>query len=153
MSGERIKGESDLAYQYFQIFRDLPPAERNLRELCRHEVGGKKRTHRVFDRWSSNYDWVKRINQWDRDRASDAMASIILRRNADIEKFVDSTFTVMTAAQTIVTKKMVKMSKEKDPSAVEFRTVMMGYTPVREWLKDLIGFLDKATDDAVRTRD
>jgi len=152
VAGEQIKGESPLAYKYFQIFRDLSPTERNLRELCRHEVGGRKRTHKVFDRWSSNHDWIHRVNQWDIARSRDALKAFILRRNDDLEEEIDAQFTIMVAARKFVVKKVLKLSKEKDGSATEFRTTMLGYSVVRDALKDLLGIFDKEVEDASKTQ-
>jgi len=148
VAGEQIKGESPLAYEYFKIFRDLPHNERNLRALCGHEVDNKKRTLHVFGRWHKKHDWAARVNQWDIDRSRDALRAFILLRNDDLKKFLDDDFTIMKAAQQIAIKKTLKLSKEEDPSATEFRTTMLGYQVVRDGLKDLIGIFDKETDDA-----
>ena len=42
MNSDRLTGETDLAYEYYKIYRDMPPAERSLRTLCGWEVTGKK---------------------------------------------------------------------------------------------------------------
>ena len=47
---DRLLGESALAFEYFKLYRDMPPEERSLRDLCEREVNGKKRSERVFKR-------------------------------------------------------------------------------------------------------
>jgi len=148
VAGEQIKGESPLAYEYFKIFRDLPHAKRNLNALCVYEVFGKKRTQTVFARWHKKHDWANRVNLWDIERSRDALRAFITRRNKDLEKFIDDDFTITRSAQQIVIKVVLKLSKEKNPSATEFRTLMLGYAPVRTALKDLIGIFDKEVEDA-----
>ena len=151
MAGERIKGETDLSYTYFEIYRDLDPKQRSVEALCAYEVQGKKRTHTVFARWYRNHDWANRVNQWDIERSRSALRAFILRRNKDLEKFIDDDFTIMKAAQQIVIKKTLKLSKQEDPNATEFRTTMLGYQVVREGLKDLIGIFNQEVENAARS--
>lgn len=151
MAGEQIKGETPLAYEYFQIFLSLPPKERSTPALCAYQVLGKKRTGTVFTRWHKKYDWENRANQWDIARSRDALRAFILRRNDDLEEEIDAQFTIMVAARQFVVKKMIKLNKEKDGSATEFRTTMLGYQVVRDGLKDLIGIFDKEVEDASKT--
>ena len=40
--GNRLPSETALAYEYFKLYRDMPPEERSLRALCEREVNGKK---------------------------------------------------------------------------------------------------------------
>jgi len=148
VAGEQLKGESPLAYEYFKIFRDFPHEKRNLRALCTHEVYNKKRTLRVFGRWHKKHDWANRVNLWDIERSRDALRAFITRRNKDLEKFIDDDFIITKASQQIVIKTVLRLSKEKNPSATEFRTLMLGYAPVRTALKDLIGIFDKEVEDA-----
>lgn len=151
MAGEQIKGESPLAYEYFKIFRDFPHAKRNTSALCAFEVFGKKRTGTVFTRWHKNHDWANRVNLWDIERSRDALRAFITRRNKDLEKFIDDDFTITKASQQIVIKTVLRLSQEKNPSATEFRTVILGYAAVRTALKDLIGIFDKEVEDAAKT--
>ena len=150
MAGERIPKESDVAYQYFEIFRDLPPNERSIENTSSHTVEGKKRHRSLIGRWHKKYDWADRVNRWDIERSREALKAFILRRNKDLEKFIEDDFTILKAAQQIVIKKTLKLSKQDDPSATEFRTTMLGYAAVREGLKDLIGIFDKEVEEAVR---
>ena len=52
LDGNRLPSETALAYEYFKLYRDMLPEERSLRALCEREVNGKKRSERVFKRWS-----------------------------------------------------------------------------------------------------
>ena len=42
MVGERVKGETELGYAYFKIYRDMEPDDRALSKLCDIAVNGKK---------------------------------------------------------------------------------------------------------------
>ena len=89
LDGNRLPSETALAYEYFKLYRDMPPKERSLRDLCEREVNGKKRSisqmgrwskeehslralchlevtgkkrsERVFKRWSSEHNWQERV--------------------------------------------------------------------------------------------
>ncbi len=52
LDGNRMPSETALACKYFKLYRDMPPEERSLRALCHLDVTGKKRSKRVFKRWS-----------------------------------------------------------------------------------------------------
>tara|TARA_Y100000310_G_scaffold54727_1_gene50152 strand:+ start:7806 stop:8261 length:456 start_codon:yes stop_codon:yes gene_type:complete len=151
VAGERIKGESHAAYEAFQIFRDTDPKSRTIDAVCGYEVDGKKRQRSVLGRWHKRHDWAGRAAQWDIERSRDALRAFILRRNGDLEKFIDDDFTIMKAAQQIVIKKTLKLSKQEDPNATEFRTTMLGYQVVREGLKDLIGIFNQEVENAARS--
>ena len=151
MAGEMIKGETALAYEYFLLFLALDPVTRSCAPLSGIEVAGKNRLPSVIRRWHFNHDWDNRVNKWDIERSRAALKAFILRRNVDLETFIDNDYTILQNAQQIVIKKMVKLRNEKDPSATEFRTLMLGYGVVREGLKDLIGIFDNEADDASRS--
>ena len=34
LDGNRLPSETALAYEYFKLYRDMPPEERSLRALC-----------------------------------------------------------------------------------------------------------------------
>ena len=44
-SGDRLKGETPLAYRYYELYRDMVPGERSLQVLCDREVTGKKKIY------------------------------------------------------------------------------------------------------------
>ena len=43
-SGDRLKGQTPLAYRYYELYRDIVPGECSLQVLCDREVTGKKRS-------------------------------------------------------------------------------------------------------------
>ena len=45
----------------------MPPEERSLRALCHLEVTGKKRSERVFKRWSSQHRGLGLTPKLDKD--------------------------------------------------------------------------------------
>jgi hypothetical protein len=78
---ERQPGESARAFAAFCLYRDLPPAERSLDEVCRrlaHDDGAAlfrrssgahpaRRNGRV-SAWSSSFQWVARAQAWDQEK-------------------------------------------------------------------------------------
>jgi len=59
-SWKRLKGESSKIYFYFCYYKDLG----SLRSLGK--VGEKfGKTRQIIERYSSRYDWVKRVEAWD----------------------------------------------------------------------------------------
>jgi hypothetical protein len=57
----RQPGESAKDYDLFLKFRDIPPAERSLKELARRLNRHVSVLHRKYARWN----WVGRSDQWD----------------------------------------------------------------------------------------
>lgn len=71
---ERQHGETDAAWDAFQRYRDLPPAERSLARLASDVVGepsAKDRqpenVKRQLERYSSVNLWRTRVEAWDRE--------------------------------------------------------------------------------------
>lgn len=58
---ERQPGESAPAYEAFEIYRDLPPGTRSGARVVQ-ELGKSKS---LIDRWSSEHDWVERVQEYD----------------------------------------------------------------------------------------
>jgi hypothetical protein len=75
-------GETARAFAAFQVYRDLPAKSRSLERAASiyygqevgRTIGGTSGKVRQFETWSSRWDWVPRVAQYDRhiDRAATA---------------------------------------------------------------------------------
>lgn len=148
MAGEKIPTETPLAYEYFKLYRDMPPGERSVRTLCGHSVDGKKRNHRVIGRWSSDHNWQERVKEWDAAQSKQAAKKAARKRQKDIQNFIDADFTIGEAVQRLAAQALAAFGRnEPCPfNALQFRQVLMGYKEGRSNLKELIGFLDKEAE-------
>lgn len=71
---ERRKGESEPAWQAFQMYRDMPLSEASMRQVAR--TLGKSEA--LIYRWSARHEWVERRSAWDAEqdhRRVEAMTS------------------------------------------------------------------------------
>ena len=71
---ERQQGESTRAYEAFALYRDMG-ADRSLRKV----VQSLNKNLTTIAEWSTKYEWVKRVAEWDAEQ--DRIA-----RNAQIEE-------------------------------------------------------------------
>ena len=99
MNSDRLTGETDLAYEYYKIYRDMPPAERSLRTLCDREVTGKKRSEAVFKRWSSVHEWQKRVAAYDVAVERAAYEEQFALRKAEINDFISADLSIARRVQ------------------------------------------------------
>ena len=136
------RDESDLAYEYFKLYRDTDRDKRSLRALCGRDVDGKKRSLNVIGRWSVRHEWSKRVQDWDIDRSRDQLRVVITQRNKELSDFIDKDFQIATSAQRLVQDKLDRMGESDDFNCSEFRQIMIGYREAREFLKDLIGVFE-----------
>jgi len=136
------RDESDLAYEYFKLYRDTDRDKRSLRALCGRNVDGKKRSLNVIGRWSVRHEWSKRVRDWDIDRSRDQLKLVITQHNKELSDFIDKDFQIATSAQRLVQDKLGRMSESDDFNCHHFRQIMIGYREAREFLKDLIGVFE-----------
>lgn len=73
---ERQPEEGVKAYDAFIKYRDMPKAERSIREVAK----GLDKSRNLIGRWSSKYSWVDRAAAWDAEldrKARDAQVEEI----------------------------------------------------------------------------
>lgn len=58
---ERLRGESQKAYNYFCVYRDMPLAERTTRKVSQN----LKRNHGFIRELCARWAWVQRAEAWD----------------------------------------------------------------------------------------
>ncbi len=62
----RLAGETALAFEYFELYRDMP--DRTLRKLSLIQVRGKTRHLKTIGRWSTNFRWQERVKSFDDEK-------------------------------------------------------------------------------------
>lgn len=60
-AGDRLPQESDVAWQAFVAYRDMPPDKRSQRDVAK-QLG--RHPSQIAD-WSSKHGWVRRAADWD----------------------------------------------------------------------------------------
>ena len=137
-----MRGESALAYEYFQIYCEMPAAARSLRALCDRVVTGKKRSEAVFKRWSVQHDWQSRVSAYDAEVERAAAAELFARRRSEISDFIEKDLQVSRMAQEICLREFQALSEAESVDVSELRQLAMAYSQSREWVKELIGILE-----------
>lgn len=148
MAGERHWRESNLAYAYFELYRDMPPHERNLRALTKITVRGKTRCLQQVGRWSKLYGWQARIKEWDAEGHAHKLKVAREQRNADIEKFISADFIISDSIQKMFTRILTELARDGKTSinTLQLRQATMAYKEGRSNLAELIGVLDPDAD-------
>ncbi len=152
-NGNRLPKETALAYEYFKLYRDMAPEERSLRALCHLEVTGKKRSERVFKRWSSEHNWQKRIDAYDAEVERAAYQELLTQRQSEIEAFIEEDMTISLKFQKLCKKRLEELERAgENMDCKELRQLALTYKECREWLKNLIGILqDEVEKDEEET--
>jgi hypothetical protein len=79
---ERQPGESDPAWQAFELYRNQQPGERSYRRVAQ-ELG---KSGSLTSRWASTWHWVDRTIEWDREQDRQARVEILNMRKAAIRR-------------------------------------------------------------------
>ena len=147
-NGSRLPSETALAYEYFKMYRDMPPEERSLRALCHLEVTGKKRSERIFKRWSSKHNWQKRIETYDAEVERAAYQELLAQRQSEVEAFIEEDMAISLKFQKLCKKRLEELEQDGDNmDCKELRQLALTYKECREWLKNLIGILQDEVED------
>ena len=148
VNGNQLPNETALAYKYFKMYRDMPPEERSLRALCHLEVTGKKRSERVFKRWSSEHHWQERIEAYDADVERAAYQELFAQRQSEVESFIEEDMAISLKFQKLCKKRLEGLEQAGDKmDCKELRQLALTYKECREWLKNLIGIQQDWVDD------
>ncbi len=147
-SGDRLKGETPLAYRYYELYRDMVPDERSLQVLCDREVTGKKRSIGVLKRWSSQYNWQVRVAMYDAEVARAAYQEKFVQRRSEVSAFIDADMAISLKFQKICEARLEALEAAgEDVDCKELRQLALTYKECREWLKNLIGILAEVSDE------
>ena len=142
MENGKLPGETPLAFTYYELYRDLPAAERSLRVLADQEVNGKKRSVGMLGRWSTKYNWQSRVQLYDAQAAHDAYLDQAKRRQTEITQFIDEDMNIALKFQMLCKASLEELDKSgKKPDHKVLRQLALAYKESRQWLKELIGIL------------
>ena len=148
LDGNRLPSETALAYEYFKLYRDMPPEERSLRALCEREVNGKKRSISQMGRWSSEHNWQERVATYDADVERAAYQELLAQRQAEVEAFIEEDMAISLKFQKLCKMRLVELERAgENMDCKELRQLALTYKECREWLKNLIGILQDETED------
>ncbi len=71
-----------------RVFKRWSREEHSLHAPCHLEVTGKKRSERVFKRWSSEHNWQERVATYDAEVERAAYQELLAQRQAEVEAFI-----------------------------------------------------------------
>ncbi len=146
---ERIPGETALAFQYFEVYRDSSPSDRSLRKLTKVEINGKKRNLKTISRWSSQFQWQKRAQAFDAENTRCAAQQVAVRQQSEIEAFISKDLEIGSAFQKFISEHLAEI--EQKPNIQELCQLALAYKETRLWMMELIGILQE-TNNATTKR-
>lgn len=148
---ERMPRESTLAFQYFEVYRDSNPSDRSLRKLTRVEINGKKRTLKTISRWSSQFQWQKRVQAFDAENTRRAAQQVAARQQAEIEAFISKDLEIGSAFQQFISEHLAEI--EQKPNIQELCQLALAYKETRLWMMELIGILQEQNNEITKRVD
>lgn len=148
MKNGKLPDETPLAFTYYELYRDMPPAQRSLRTLAEKEVNGKKRSDGMLAKWSTKHNWQDRVKLHDAQVARDAYLEQAKRRQEEITTFIDEDLDIAFRFQRLCKSGLAELEKSGEkPDFKILRQVALAYKESREWLKELIAFLQDEEED------
>ena len=145
----RLAGESALAYEYFELYRDMP--ERTLRKLTLIPVRGKTRHLKTIGRWSTNFRWKERVRAFDDEKNRRAAQELIARQQAEIEAFIETDLQIARNLQEMTRQHLEQIKETQSRDAAEMRRLALMYNVSRIWLMELIGIIKENDNDTSET--
>ena len=143
----RVPGESALAYRYFELYRDAGE-NRNLRSLCDHTVGGKKRTVSQFGRWSRRFSWQERVEAFDAKNARLAFQRLSAQRKDEITAFISEDLAIALQRQNLCKQRLQALTAAgSQVDCRELRQLALAYRESRIWLMELIGISSESNEN------
>ena len=146
---KRVFGETPLAFEYFQYYRDMP--DRTLRKLTQIEVRGKARDLRTIGRWSSAFHWQERAQAFDDENNRRAAQQVMARQQAEIKAFIEADLRIATRLQVMTEQRLEKIETMQTPDTAEMRQLALVYKESRTWLMELVGIIQEKENDATET--
>ena len=139
MENGRLPGETELAYSYFELYRDAGEG-RSLDALGNLEVTGKKRSVSTIKKWSAQNNWGHRVAEFDAEAARRAAVALTERRASEIEAFIEADMEIAARVQALCHDKLLAM--EIDNNFAELRQLVSTYKEARVWMMELTGALE-----------
>ena len=148
---ERMPGESALAFQYLEVYRDSNPSDRSLRKLTKVEINGKKRNLKTISQWSSQFQWQKRVQAFDAENTRRAAQQVAARQQAEIKAFISKDLEIGSAFQKFISEHLVEI--EQKPNIQELCQLALAYKETRLWMRELIGILQETNNATIERVD
>ena len=149
----RLAGESALAFEYFELYRDMP--DRTLRKLTLIPVRGKTRHLKTIGRWSSNFRWKERVRAFEDEKYRRVAQETAERQQAEIEAFIEADLQIARDIQEMTRQHLAHVKEKQTRDAAEMRKVALMYNVSRIWLMELIGIIkenDNGTSETSEPR-
>ena len=148
---ERMPGETALAFQYFEVYRDSSPSNRSPRKLTKVEINGKKRNFKAISRWSSQFQWQKRVQAFDAENTRRAAQQVAARQQSEIEAFISKDLEIGSAFQKFIFEHLAEI--EQKPNIQELCQLALAYKETRLWMMELIGILQEKNNATTKRVD
>jgi len=156
---EKIYGESALAFQYFEVYRDTNPADRSLRKLTQVEINGKKRDLKTIGRWASQFQWQERVKAFDAENTRRAAEQVAARQQAEIEEFIEEDLQIAKDFQFLIKKHLAEIktvvsdstNNHQKSNIQQLRRLALAYKESRIWMMELSGILQEKNDETTKT--
>ena len=88
-----------------RVFKRWSREEHSLHAPCHLEVTGKKRSERVFKRWSSEHNWQERVATYDAE-VERAAQELLAQRQAEVEAFIEEDMAISLKFQKLCNTKL-----------------------------------------------
>ena len=137
----KIGRESDRAFEYFLLYRDMPPQSRSIRKLMKFEVNGEKAQFTTLGRWSTQYDWQERVRDFDFHGAQLRMMKLREQHQAENQEFTENMYQTTRAFHNAINKKLDHLAGQPaaEMAANELRQLALTFDITSKWLCQLIG--------------
>lgn len=146
---KRVLGETALAFEYFELYRDMP--DRTLRKLTLIPVRGKTRDLKTIGRWSSNFHWKERVQAFDDEKKRRAAQEMTARQQAEIKAFIEADLQIARDMQEMTQQHLAQIRETQTRDAAEMRKLALMYNVSRIWLMELIGIIKEKDNDTTET--
>lgn len=146
---KRVLGETALAFEYFELYRDMP--DRTLRKLTLIPVRGKTRDLKTIGRWSSNFHWKERVQAFDDEKKRRAAQEMTARQQAEIKAFIEADLKIARDMQEMTQQHLAQIRETQTRDAAEMRKLALMYNVSRIWLMELIGIIKEKDNDTTET--
>lgn len=156
---EKIYGESALAFQYFEVYRDTNPSDRSLRKLTQVEINGKKRDLKTIGRWASQLQWQERVKAFDAENTRRAAEQVAARQQAEIEEFIEEDLQIAKDFQFLIKEHLAEIktvvsdstNNHQKSDIQQLRRLALAYKESRLWMMELSGILQEKNDETTKT--
>lgn len=138
----QLPNESDKAYRAYKAYRALAPPVRTLRRLAEINSAFKMGS---LGRWSTLYDWQKRVDAWDKAVHRHLVLAASEQLNKDIQEYLQEELELATQMR-----EKIKIDFEQGKNAGDRYKAVQAYMLVREIFKENYGFYldtDKQNND------